>query len=151
MPRNLDSRYICSRGHWNEHHFSFPSSQFPLSFSELNAIKAAGWEAVADARQERYRQLEAQAEDRRLGQLLLDSAESLSVRTRNGGGSDSESSAATTSTTTKYGKKRFTLQGLEKQQQESLEHVKGQTELLAQQLGLQKEQMEQDVYKQTTY
>ncbi|KAF9142485.1 hypothetical protein BG015_000831, partial [Linnemannia schmuckeri] len=58
---------------------------------ELNAIKTAGAEAVADARQERTRQLEAQAEDRRLGQLLLDSAESLSVRTRNGGGSDSES------------------------------------------------------------
>ncbi|KAG9069644.1 hypothetical protein KI688_008966 [Linnemannia hyalina] len=109
---------------------------------ELNALKTAGAEAVADARQEKHRQLEVQTEDRRLGQLLLDSAESLSVRTRYGGGSDSESSAATSSTTTKYGKKRFTLQSLEKQQQESLEHVKGQTELLAQQLGLQREQME---------
>lgn len=70
---------------------------------------------MADTRQGRHRQLEAQVEDRRLGQLLLDS-----------GGSDSDFGAAATSTTTKYGKKRFTLQGLKKQQQESLKHVKGQ-------------------------
>lgn len=73
--------------------------------------------------------------------FLLDAAESLSIRTRNGGGSDSDFGAAATSRTTKYGKKRFTLQGLKKQQK-SLKHVKGQTELLAQQLSLQKAQME---------
>ncbi|KAK3806877.1 MAG: hypothetical protein JOS17DRAFT_780994 [Linnemannia elongata] len=81
---------------------------------ELNAIKTAGAEAVTDARQERNRQQETLAEDRRLGQVLLDSAESLSVRTRNGGGSDLESSSTSASTSTKYGKRRLTLQTITK-------------------------------------
>ncbi|KAG0248769.1 hypothetical protein BGZ95_007862, partial [Linnemannia exigua] len=89
---------------------------------ELNAIKTAGAEAVADARQERNRQHEVQAEERRLGQLLLDSAESLSVRTRNGGGSDSESSSTSVSTSTKYGKRRLTLQTITKHQQDAVDH-----------------------------
>lgn len=109
---------------------------------ELNAIKTVGAEAVADARQERNRQQETLAEDRRLGQVLLDSAESLSVRTRNGGGSDSESSSTSASTSTKYGKRRLTLQTITKHQQDAVDHVKAQTDLLAQQLTLQKEQIE---------
>ncbi|KAF9332617.1 hypothetical protein BGZ91_011635, partial [Linnemannia elongata] len=96
---------------------------------ELNAIKTAGAEAVADARQERNRQQETLAEDRRLGQVLLDSAESLSVRTRNGGGSDSESSSTSASTSTKYGKRRLTLQTITKHQQDAVDHVKAQTDL----------------------
>ncbi|KAG0297744.1 hypothetical protein BGZ97_004238, partial [Linnemannia gamsii] len=109
---------------------------------ELNAIKTAGAEAVADARQERNRQQESLAEDRRLGQLLLDSAESLSVRTRNGGGSDSEARSTSTSTSTKYGKRRLTLQTITRHQQDAVDHVKAQTDLLSQQLTLQKDQME---------
>ncbi|KAF9928512.1 hypothetical protein FBU30_002311 [Linnemannia zychae] len=108
---------------------------------ELNALKTAGAEAIADARQERNRQQEAQAEERRLGQLLLESAESLSAKTRNGA-SDSESSSTSFTANTKYNKRRLMLQNITKQQQDAVDYVKGQTDLLAQQLALQREQLE---------
>ncbi|KAI7815738.1 hypothetical protein BC939DRAFT_471960 [Gamsiella multidivaricata] len=103
---------------------------------ELYRLKLANNEATVEARQDRTRQQENAVEERRLGQLLLDAAESAELRLRIV--SDSDSAAPPT----RYSKKRITIQQIEKQQQEAIAQVKEQRELMAQQVALQKEDME---------
>ncbi|KAG0347678.1 hypothetical protein BGZ54_004849 [Gamsiella multidivaricata] len=103
---------------------------------ELYRLKLANNEATVEARQDRTRQQENAVEERRLGQLLLDAAESAELRPRIV--SDSDSAAPPT----RYSKKRITIQQIEKQQQEAIAQVKEQRELMAQQVALQKEDME---------
>lgn len=83
------------------------------------------------------KQQENAAEERRLGQLLLALAES--GETRGQAGSDSENSTISTH----YSRKQITIQQLEKHQQEETQQVKDQCELIAKQVELQKEDMEQ--------
>ncbi|KAG0369264.1 hypothetical protein BC939DRAFT_214499 [Gamsiella multidivaricata] len=99
----------------------------------LYHLKQASAEAVTMARGERTRQQENVIEERRLGQLLLESAESEKPKGRTG--SDLEGSTIST----RYSRRRITIQQLEKQQQEVLQQVKEQRDLMAQQVALQKD------------
>lgn len=104
---------------------------------ELYGLKKANTETLNVAREDRTKQQENAVEERRLGQLLLASAESGETRGRTG--SDSESSCVST----RYSRKRVTIQQLEKHQQEATQQVKDQRDLIAKQVELQKEDMEQ--------
>ncbi|KAF9971417.1 hypothetical protein BGZ65_010430 [Modicella reniformis] len=106
-----------------------------LLMGELFRLKQATNAAAAEARVERTRQQENATEERRLGEMLLESAESGTVRRRED--SDTENSVST-----RYSKKRLTIQHLEKQLKEALDQVMEQRRIMAQQLALQEEYMQ---------
>ncbi|KAF9581378.1 hypothetical protein BGW38_001630 [Lunasporangiospora selenospora] len=105
---------------------------------ELYSLKNSSIQAADDQRSEKTRQQENNIEERRLGELLLESAESTEPRSRN---TQSESDGGNR-TSNKYDKKRITLQQLQQQQEDAISHVKDQKSIMEQQLLLQREDIE---------
>ncbi|KAG0315023.1 hypothetical protein BG000_005335 [Podila horticola] len=97
---------------------------------ELYLLKKSNDSATDKAKEDKTKKQESAAEDRRLGQLLLDIADGSAT-------SDSDNAPRPTA----HSKKRVTIQHLQQQHEEAISEVKEQRELVAQQVELQKEAM----------